>query len=228
MLLLGSSNPHHPLVPHRMSRKPAHLQDDTLANLRLHAFELFGRFGFEGVSVGDIAKRAKLSKGALYWHFDGKEALYLDCLKRLHLIFKEDVFDPMTAAPSGLNGIVGMFQGLMQLFADPRISGGISGFWIIPNTPETLQFTAAQRQFEADSRRVIEATLRRAIAEGHMDLADELEDFSRALISLIEACLLPMRHLSTEELRSQLGVLARTMLRAYAKDPAVVRMADNI
>ena len=211
-----------------MSRKPAHLQDDTLANLRLHAFELFGRYGYEGVSVGDIAKRAKLSKGALYWHFDGKQALYLDCLKRLHAIFMEDVFLPMAAAPTGIAGVIGMFQGLMAFFADSRISGGISGFWIIPDATETAALLAAHRQFEADSRRLIEQTLMRAMAEGQLDLGSELEDLSRALISLIEACLLPMRHLSSEELRSQLGVLARTMLRAYARDPAVVRLAEQI
>lgn len=211
-----------------MPRKPAQQQDDTLASLRQQAFGLFGRYGYEGVSVGEIARRARLSKGALYWHFAGKEALYLDCLMRLHGIFREDVFEPMEKTATGLEGIVSMFRGILALFTDPRIEGGIAGFWIIPDTAETASLLAAQRSFEADSRRVIEATLQRAINEGDMDLAGELEDFSRALISLIEACLLPMRHLELEELRAQLGVLARTLLRAYARNPAAVRLAERI
>ena len=36
--------------------------------------------------------RAGLSKGALYWHYDGKEALYLDCLQRLHALFDHYIF----------------------------------------------------------------------------------------------------------------------------------------
>src|SRR3546814_14751964 len=76
-----------------MPRKPAHEQFDTIKAIADRAFELFGRYGYEGVSIGDIAKAAKLSKGALYWHFDGKEALYLQCLQRLHAIFDQYVFD---------------------------------------------------------------------------------------------------------------------------------------
>src|SRR3546814_7162710 len=83
-----------------MPRKPAHEQFDTIKAIADRAFELFGRYGYEGVSIGDIAKAAKLSKGALYWHFDGKEALYLQCLQRLHAIFDQYVFDPMRAERS--------------------------------------------------------------------------------------------------------------------------------
>ena len=80
-----------------MSRKPAHQQGDTLKAIREHAFVLFGRFGYEGVSIGDIAKAAKLSKSALYWHFENKEKLYLDCLRQLHAIFNQYIFEPMAA-----------------------------------------------------------------------------------------------------------------------------------
>src|SRR3546814_8131092 len=55
-----------------MPRKPAHEQFDTIKAIADRAFELFGRYGYEGVSIGDIAKAAKLSKGALYWHLDRK------------------------------------------------------------------------------------------------------------------------------------------------------------
>src|SRR5690349_14260102 len=64
----------------RMPRKPAHEQFDTLQAIRDEAFTLFGRYGYDGVSIGDIAKAAKLTKGALYWHFHGKDELYLECL----------------------------------------------------------------------------------------------------------------------------------------------------
>ena len=147
-----------------MARKPAHLQEDTLGTLRAHAFELFGRFGYEGVSIGDIAKGAKLSKGALYWHFPGKEALYLDCLKRLHGIFNEDVFEPMRQSTDGALGIVIMFQGLVRLFADTRIQHGVAGYWLIPSTPETAELIAAQRSFESESQKAIADALRRGVA----------------------------------------------------------------
>lgn len=212
-----------------MPRKPAHLQEDTLGSLRAHAFGLFGRFGYEGVSIGDIAKDARLSKGALYWHFPGKEALYLDCLKRLHAIFNEDVFDPMRAAPDGAAGIVVMFQGLIRLFGDPRIQTGVAGYWLIPSTPETAEIIATQRRFEAESQRVIAECLRRGVATGQFDLADDdLNDLARAIISLIEAFVLPMRHLTPDEIRPLIGILARTLFRAYAKGPALARLVAQL
>lgn len=200
-----------------MPRKPAHLQEDTLSALRHQAFELFGRYGYEGVSIGDIAKHANLSKGALYWHFDGKEALYLSCLKHLHSIFNEDVFDPMRAARDGATGMVLMFQGLLRLFADPRLQKGVAGYWLIPDTPETAGIFATQRAFENASMTVIGDCLRRGVAAGQFDLGDDLDDMARAIISIIEAIVLPMRHLTPDEIRPQIGVLARTLFRAYAR-----------
>jgi AcrR family transcriptional regulator len=211
-----------------MPRKPSHLQEDTLGALKSEAFALFGRYGYEGVSIGDIAKRAKLSKGALYWHFAGKEALYLDCLKRLHGIFNEDVFDPMHSASDGAQGMVLMFQGLFRLFADPRIQSGVAGYWLVPSSPETAGILQTQRAFEAASMEVIAACLRRGVAAGQFDLGGDLEDMSRAIISIIEAIVLPMRHLTPEEIRPQIGVLARTLFKAYAKGDVLQKLVAAI
>jgi TetR/AcrR family transcriptional regulator, acrAB operon repressor len=202
----------------KMPRKPAHLQENTLGSLRDRAFELFGRYGYEGVSIGAIAKQAKLSKGALYWHFDGKEALYLDCLKRLHDIFNEDIFDPMRQASDGVQGMVSMFQGLLHLFADPRLQKGVGGYWLIPDTPETAGILAQQRAFETASKAVIAECLQRGVRAGQFDLGDDLDVMARAIISIIESIVLPMRYQTPEEVRPQIGVLARTLFRAYARD----------
>ena len=77
----------------------------------------------------------------------------------------------------------------------------------------------AQQNFQVQSQAVIEATLRRAIAEGSIDVPDDVTQLSRAVMTLVEACLLPMRRLSTEELRAQLSAMARILLRAYARRP---------
>ena len=78
-----------------MARKPAHEQFDTLKAIQDRAFDLFGRFGYDGVSIGAISTAAGLSKGALYWHYESKEALFLACLRRLHSLFDGHIFDRM-------------------------------------------------------------------------------------------------------------------------------------
>ncbi|MFD1150491.1 TetR/AcrR family transcriptional regulator [Saccharothrix hoggarensis] len=40
------------------------------------AVELFTKRGYAGTSLDEVAKRARLTKGALYHHFSGKQALF--------------------------------------------------------------------------------------------------------------------------------------------------------
>ena len=105
---------------------PAANRDDTLALIRHHAFRLFGTFGFDGVSVGQLATATKLSKGALYWHFKGKEALYIDCLRALHGIFDDHVFEPMREQVEPIQRLLTFFHGAAELVQDPRLADGVA------------------------------------------------------------------------------------------------------
>ena len=104
-----------------MPRKPAHEQFDALKAIREQAFALFGRHGYEGVSIGDIARAARLSKGALYWHYDSKQALYLDCQAQLYALFNDYIFDPMRQERDGVTRILMLFTGLGRLLLDALI-----------------------------------------------------------------------------------------------------------
>ncbi|MBV8062363.1 MAG: TetR/AcrR family transcriptional regulator [Nevskia sp.] len=207
-----------------MPRKPAHQQVDTLKLIQEHAFELFARYGYDGVSIGDIAGVTGLSKGALYWHYDGKEALYLDCLQRLHALFDQYLFEPIAGEPDGAKAVLALFQGLERLLNDPRVANGVAGYWLVTSGPETTALSEAQRAFEQRSWKVIEDALRRGVEQGQFDLAGDLEEFARAVMSLGEAVILPLRHQTPDEVRRILGVLARTLFRAYAKTTTLPKL----
>jgi AcrR family transcriptional regulator len=49
---------------------------DAREDLLRAAAEVFSERGFKDASVDEIAARAGYSKGALYWHFDGKDELF--------------------------------------------------------------------------------------------------------------------------------------------------------
>ncbi|TJY60801.1 TetR/AcrR family transcriptional regulator [Sinimarinibacterium sp. CAU 1509] len=211
-----------------MARKPAHEQFDTLQAIENTAFELFGRYGYDGVSIGDIAKAAKLSKGALYWHFDGKEELYLDCLKRLHTIFNDYIFEPMRGQSDPAAAVVDLFAGLQQLLKDPRVENGVAGYWLVPSRQENSALTRAQRDFETSSIATLRDVLHRGVEARQLDFGGDLDDMARAIISLVEACVLPMRHQGPDEVRGILAVLARTLFRAYARSGDVVKLTDRL
>lgn len=209
-----------------MPRKPAQEQGDTLVNIEQQAFELFGRYGYEGVSIGDIAKRTKLSKGALYWHFPGKEALFLHCQQKIHALFNEYIFHPMHAETRPGLGMLRLFEGLEMLLRDPRIKGGVTGYWLIPSTPETGDIAAAQRAFEQAAVATVQESLRRGEAAGLFDLGGDLDVMSRAIISIVEAVILPLRDQSPDEVHRILAVLAKTLFRAYG-DEGALRLLDR-
>lgn len=209
-----------------MPRKPAHEQGDTLVNIEQQAFELFGRYGYEGVSIGDIAKRTKLSKGALYWHFPGKEALFLRCQQKIHALFNECIFHPMQAETRPGLDMLRLFEGLEMLLRDPRIKGGVTGYWLIPSNPETGDIAAAQRAFEHAAIATVRESLLRGEAAGVFDLGGDLDVMSRAIISVVEAVVLPLRDQSADEVHRILAVLAKTLFRAYG-DPSALALLDR-
>jgi len=209
-------------------RKPAHEQFDALKAIREQAFALFGRFGYEGVSIGDIGKAAKLSRGALYWHFENKEKLYLDCQRQLHAMFNAYIFDPMRTQSDGVTRILMLFTGLGQLVLDPRVTEGVAGYWLIPSRPASAQILKAQRAFEAACVDTMKQTLRLGVDQGRFDYKDDLEEMARAIIALVEAVILPMRQQAPEEVHRILGVLARSLFRAYATADDLVKLTRSL
>ena len=210
-----------------MPRKPASLQGDTLAQIRDAAFLLFGRYGYDGVSVGDIAQRTGLSKGALYWHFSGKRELFLDCLRRMHRIFEDIIFTPMLEQTDGVARTLVMFNGLSRLLQNPQVLDGVGGYWLGANTADLSRVADEQRDFELRTAAIIRQALALAVEQGAFTLADDLDDMSRAIIAIVEAIVLPLRNHDPEEVHRILAVLARTLFRAYATSDEVVALADN-
>lgn len=209
-----------------MPRRPAHEHFDALKAVREHAFALFGRHGYEGVSIGDIARGAGLSKGALYWHFDSKEQLYLECQRELHAIFNGYIFEPMQRESDGVTRVLLLFTGLGRLLLDPRVTKGVAGYWLIP--PEARQVEKAQRAFEAACVETMKETLRLGVAQGHFDFEDDLDEMARAIIALVEAVILPMRQQAPEEVQRILGVLARSLFRAYATADDLLKLTRSL
>jgi TetR/AcrR family transcriptional regulator, acrAB operon repressor len=211
-----------------MPRKPAPEQLDTVTTIREQAFVLFGRYGYEGVSIGDIARAAKLSKGALYWHFENKEKLYLDCLTQLHAIFSQYIFEPMRAQSDGVARHLTLFTGLGRMVLDKRLKAGVAGYWMIPSRPETTQILSAQQAFEAACVETMKDTLRMGVEQGRFDYRDDLDEMARAIIALVEAVILPLRSMPPDEVHRILGVLARSLFRAYATADDLLQLTRSL
>lgn len=64
-----------------MGRKAGVTAQETKAGLLKAAAVVFGRRGYEGATISEIASEAKLSSGSIYAHYKGKAQLFLAVLE---------------------------------------------------------------------------------------------------------------------------------------------------
>ncbi len=60
-----------------MARRAKQDAEKTRTRILASALALFARKGYEHTTFTDIAARLKMTKGAVYWHFESKQALLL-------------------------------------------------------------------------------------------------------------------------------------------------------
>ncbi len=82
------------------------------------AVELFNEIGYPATGLGDIIERAELTKGALYYHFDSKEALATAIIEE------------------GSGRLVEVFQGIAQSSA-PALENIIHGVFVVADMLST-------------------------------------------------------------------------------------------
>lgn len=211
-----------------MGRRPAAKQGDTLKDIRSAAFSLFGQHGYDGVSMNAVAAGAGITKAALYWHYDSKEALFTDCLRELHALFQIYVFERVNAETDPGDKLMGIFHGLIALMRDDRIKAGIAGYWLNPGSGILAEASVLQSRFEKDSARFIASVIEQAIDQGKLTLQIPVEEMAQAIISTMEAIALPLRRLSPDEILPLVGSLAHTFFRAHATGDELPRRAMEL
>lgn len=89
-------------------------RDGTRARIRSAALDLFGERGFEGTSMRDVAGRVGCTAAALYYHFDGKDALLSDLVTP----FLEEVETLLAvAADTPVRGVLGDYLDVLLAHA---------------------------------------------------------------------------------------------------------------
>ena len=75
---------------------------ETANRILYQAMRIFLEKGYHGTSIDDITRAAKLTKGALYWHFHSKE----DLLKRIIEEYERRFLDGMIQAVNEVKGTI--------------------------------------------------------------------------------------------------------------------------
>lgn len=143
---------------------------------------LFARDGYESAGVAEICSLAGVSKGAFYYHFESKEAVFLELIDTW-LNALETNFSTVTSqaksVPDGLLEMAGMMQ---PLFENNRYFMGLFlELWTHANRNEKIRRStiAPYRRFQEAFANLIS----QGITEGTLEEIDP-ETASQLLLSL--------------------------------------------
>jgi AcrR family transcriptional regulator len=79
---------------------------------------LFAERGFASTSVDEIARTAGITKGAIYWHFANKDALFTGILTLIRDVWTHTILRPLAADASPRTRLETLFDNYERLFTD--------------------------------------------------------------------------------------------------------------
>lgn len=142
---------------------------DTKTRLLQVGVDQLSSAGLSGVTLGQLASAAGLSKSGLFAHFKSKDQLQIDLLNEAARLSDQEVIAPSTKAAAGLPKL----QALVGLWLGWSRRAGLSGgcplaaalFELDDQSGEVRDHVS---RLEAQWRGVLEAHVQDAIATGHL------------------------------------------------------------
>lgn len=133
----------------------------TRENIMLGAAEVIRRVGYAKASLSDISAAAGVTKGALYFHFDSKEAIARALIDEQHRRAREGALVILAEEAPALEQMMQLCQDLAQkLVDDPIVRAGIR------LTTDSSTFTSPVREPYLDWMATFEMLAERAETEG--------------------------------------------------------------
>ena len=96
---------------------------ETKERILQHALAIASAVGFEGLSIGELAKAADMSKSGLFAHFESKEDLQLQVLASARRSFLDTVISPAFREPRGEPRVRALFE-LWLSWEEGRVTPG--------------------------------------------------------------------------------------------------------
>lgn len=143
-----------------MARKTKEEAQKTYHLLLDSAVTLFARQGVSHTTLNDIAKKASLTRGAVYWHFENKEDV-IKALWERDAAPTLEVFLQALSSPSTAGGRIHFCETIKQMLKvvvqNPKVSQAVR---IVLNSAEsTTHQTALQIYLEEKAMRIYHSIL---------------------------------------------------------------------
>jgi AcrR family transcriptional regulator len=162
--------------------------ESTRARLLEAATALFAQHGYEGASIESVLAATETSRGALYHHFAGKDALFEAVLERLHARIAREVAAAARESPDPVEALRAGCFAWLRLARDPVVQR-----IVLIDAPAVVGWEHWRELDERYSFGMLKASLIAITAD--RDIGDELLDVlaHMLLAALSEAALLIAR-----------------------------------
>ncbi len=171
------------------------------------ATRLFAERGYDATSIEAVLEAAGVSRGALYHHFTGKDALFLACFEAME---QANVARLVAAAEAGTTDPVETLRRGCDLFLDLAADPAVRQITLI-DAPAVLGW---QQWREADERYgfgLLKGVLQAIADEGR--LAGPVDTLAHLLLaSLMEAAMVIARAPRPARARDEVGEALRTLV----------------
>lgn len=179
--------------------KPAAIDTETRERILQTAFEMFGRYGYDGVSIDQISKACSLSKGAMYWYFRNKEALFVECVKRLRKLFVAHIYGPMAGADDPKEQMLKFFQGIESVLNDSENLESVSGLLIGVGRVDRDLIKEFRTRARRDAEHFLANILENGRQSGQFRFIGDALPIAHALFIVLEGCLVQARADTAEQ-----------------------------
>lgn len=116
------------------------------------ATEFFRAKGYSATSIDEIVKACGITKGSLYYHFSGKEALALAAMDQVHEYFREHIFRLILGVNAPGANELRAFNDAVEAFFTTHPDGCLLANLSLEMGVQNESFTQRIRQFFDDWR----------------------------------------------------------------------------
>lgn len=164
---------------------------ERISQIHEAALSLFALKGYHETTMDDIVEATGLSKGTLYWYFQGKQALFLslfrDAMTKLARSWGEAISDEQADAEEKLQASLAFFRGHAQEMS--VVFGILTEAWALSrehaDTRQALMLVLGRAQG------FLEEILAQGVASGEFDVRATGET-GVVLLSLVAGLILSM------------------------------------
>lgn len=164
------------------------------------ATRLFVRKGFFGTSISDLSKAAGLTKGALYHHFENKDALFFAVIESVRQTWNKTVVREVLKSKNALTRLTTLIENHTRLLSENEHMCILLNGLIMEMDGVNPDFMTALKEVYEDLAGFIESIIQKGQNEGQIrpDLDARLTAFN--IVSLLRSigCAPIFKHLGVD------------------------------